>query len=172
MTWREVISDRLWRSAYHRRLRAAGRREIRLSKELCMSSPYPEEAIRLCDELLVDLARPISEEEAHDGWTPHARQHWAHWVRAMRDMCERRVVPDRSGDMLTALEATGIQGWGPLGGKLVHLETIISNLTMAVTGEGVDELIEDLEERVTMLEGEAREDVLRDLEVLRRSRRR
>lgn len=69
----------------------------------------------------------------------------------MRDMCESRVVPDRSGDMLTALGATGIHGWGPLRGKLVHLETIISNLTMAVT---------------------AREDVLRDLEVLRRSRRR
>ena len=171
MTWRAVISDRLWRWSYRRGLREAGIREVHVPNEFCMKLPYPEGAIRLCDELLVDLARPISEEEARDGWSPHARQHWSHWVRAIRDMCERRVVLDNSGDMLTALEVTGVGGHGPLLAKLLELDMIISNQIMAVTGEGVDELIEDLEERVTMLEGEAREDVLRDLEVLRRSRR-
>lgn len=136
-----------------------------------MKSPYPEEAIRLCDELLIELSRPISDEEARDGWNPHARDHWTHWVRAIRDMCERRVVLNNSGDMLTALGATGVVGYGPLLGKLLDLDTIISNQIMAVTGEGVDQLIERLEDRVPMLRGEAREEVLRNLKVLRNSRR-
>jgi hypothetical protein len=106
--------------------------------------PAPsDEFLQLAEVLLAELSRPLTSEERSHGWSVALQRQMRRWVKTTRDRYRKGLIPAQaSGPISFALPMT----LDSLSCKLIELDSLLDQKIMAATGEGADQVRDDLEE--------------------------
>ena len=112
--------------------------------------PSPDdELIKLSEVLLAELSRPLTDEERSHGWDPQLQRRMRRWVKEVGDRYRKGMIPGHvSGPISFALP----MAWDSVKCKLVEFDYLLGERIMAATGQGIDQIRDDLEELADLSE--------------------
>lgn len=122
-----------------------------------------DEFLELSETLLEELSRPLTEEERRHGWKPCTQRQWRRWVKRTRDRYQRGRIPARSaGPIDFALSMSGVLGLDSVTCKLIKFQHLLDEKIAMATGEGIEEIRDDLRELADLSEDSDSVDEIRD----------
>lgn len=109
--------------------------------------PPDDELLQLAESLLAELSRPLTAEERSHGWNVQKQRQMRRWVKSTRDMYRKGRVPAHlSGPIDFALPMSGGNRLDLISCHLIEFDYLLDQKIMATTGEGLDQVRDDLEE--------------------------